>query len=87
VTLGRGGPGLDADGNPEPSVEDRGRAIELNRAWDKVRAGQASAPARTTLVRYAEGSVETRLPARHGAAQGRQSRQGRYLDQGTGKAR
>jgi hypothetical protein len=57
VTMGRGGPRTNADGNPEASIEDHQRAIELNRAWDQVRAGHASAPARTTLVRYAEGSV------------------------------
>jgi len=57
VTMGRGGPGTDADGNPEPSLDDKKRAIELNRAWDQVRAGHVSAPARTTLVTYPEGSV------------------------------
>jgi hypothetical protein len=57
VTMGRGGPGTDAEGNPEPSVDDKKRAIELNQAWDQVRAGQVSAPARTTLVVYPEGSV------------------------------
>ena len=57
VTMGRGGPGKDAEGNPAASIEDQGRAIELNRAWDHVRSGQQSAPARTTLVTYPEGSV------------------------------
>jgi hypothetical protein len=57
VTLGKGGPGRDTDGNPEASVDDRKRAIELNRTWDQVRAGHAPAPARTTLVTYPEGSV------------------------------
>ncbi len=57
VTMGRGGPGTDAEGDPEPSVEDQQRAIELNRAWDHVRAGHVSAPARTTLVQYPDGSV------------------------------
>ncbi len=57
VTMGRGGPGTDSDGNPKPRVEDQQRAIELNRAWDQVRSGHASAPARTTTVRYPEGSV------------------------------
>jgi hypothetical protein len=57
VTMGRGGPGTDADGNPAPSIEDQQHAIELNRAWDQVRAGHVSAPTRTTLVTYPEGSV------------------------------
>jgi hypothetical protein len=57
VTMGRGGPGRDSDGNPEPSVEDKKRAIELNRSWDQVRAGHAKAPARTTLKAYPPGSV------------------------------
>jgi hypothetical protein len=57
VTMGRGGPGTDAEGNPEASLDDKKRAIELNRAWDHIRSGQAPAPARTTLVNYPEGSV------------------------------
>lgn len=57
VTMGRGGPGKDAEGNPAASIEDQRRAIELNRARDRVRSGQQSAPARTTLVTYPEGSV------------------------------
>jgi hypothetical protein len=57
VTMGRGGPGKDAEGDPAPSVEDQQRAIELNRAWDQVRAGHVSVPARTTLVNWPEGSV------------------------------
>src|SRR3954454_11781065 len=57
VTMGRGGPRTDADGNPEASLEDRTRAIALNAAWDRVRSGQAPAPARTTLVSYPPGSV------------------------------
>jgi hypothetical protein len=57
VTLGRGGPGLDAEGRPKPSIEDQQRAIALNRAWDQVRSGQLSLPARTTLKHYPEGSV------------------------------
>ena len=42
---------------PSPSSADQQRAIELNRAWDKIRAGHAPAPARTTLVKYPPGSV------------------------------
>lgn len=57
VTMGRGGPGLDADGNPEAAIADQGRAIALNAQWDRVRAGTAQAPARTTLKRYPAGSV------------------------------
>src|SRR5579864_7715317 len=57
ITMGRGGPGTDTDGNPESSLEDRQRAIELNRAWDHVRAGHAPQPARTTLSAYPAGSV------------------------------
>jgi hypothetical protein len=57
VTMGRGGPGKDADGNPAASLEDQERAIGLNRAWDQVRSGHVSEPARTTLVNWPEGSV------------------------------
>lgn len=57
VTMGRGGPAIDAEGDPQASLEDQRRAIELNRAWDKVRAGHVSAPARTTLKTYPEGSL------------------------------
>ena len=57
VTMGRGGPKRDADGHPEASLEDRTRAIGLNDAWDRVRSGQAPAPARTTLMSYPPGSV------------------------------
>lgn len=57
VTMGRGGPGTDAEGNPEASLEDRQRAIALNRAWDQVRSGHAPTPAQTTLKVYPKGSV------------------------------
>lgn len=57
VTMGRGGPARDADGNPEASAEDQRRAIELNQAWDRVRAGQPLVIAQTTLRRYPSGSV------------------------------
>jgi hypothetical protein len=57
VTMGRGGPGVDADGNPEASLADEQRAIALNNAWDRVRSGAAQAPARTTLKVYPAGSV------------------------------
>jgi len=40
ITMGRGGPGTDAEGHPAPSVEDQNRAIALNRV------GMLSAPAR-----------------------------------------
>jgi len=42
VTMGRGGPGKDAEGNPAASIEDQGRAIELIRAW-------GSCPFRTAI--------------------------------------
>jgi hypothetical protein len=57
VTMGRGGPGTDADGNPRASVDDEKRAIDLNRAWDRVRAGDNPPSARVSLKRYPEGSV------------------------------
>lgn len=57
VTMSRGGPGRDAEGNPEASLEDRQRAIELNAAWDRTRRGEAPAPVRATLTTYPEGSV------------------------------
>lgn len=48
---------LDAEGTPEASLEDRQRALALNRAWDEVRSGKVSAPAQTTLKLYPPGSV------------------------------
>jgi hypothetical protein len=57
VTMGRGGPGIDPDGHPVPSLEDRHRAEKLNDDWDKVRTGQVLATARTTLVAYPDGSI------------------------------
>jgi hypothetical protein len=57
VTMGRGGPGIDPDGNPEPSLQDKQRAAKLNDDWDRVRSGQVSAASRTTLVTYLDGSV------------------------------
>lgn len=56
VTLGRGGPLLEANGHPAPSTADQQRAIELNRAWDQVRTNQVSAPPHPAK-RYPEGSV------------------------------
>lgn len=57
VTMGAGGPDLDAEGHPKPSIEDQQRAIELNRAWDQIRSGHAPTPAKTTLKHYPERSV------------------------------
>jgi hypothetical protein len=57
VTMGKGGPGTDAGGNPIASSADQQRAIDLNRAWDHTRSGQVQAPARTTLKAYPVGSV------------------------------
>jgi hypothetical protein len=45
-----------AAGNGILRCRDR-NAIELNRAWDRVRAGHVSAPARTTLKVYPKGSI------------------------------
>lgn len=56
ITLGRGGPLLDGDGNPEPSADDVKRARELNMAWDRVRTGQQEAAPRQATS-YPEGSV------------------------------
>jgi hypothetical protein len=56
-TMGRGGPGTDPDGNPTPSPQDQNRAIDLNRAWDQVRAVASPAPAKTTLKVYPIGSI------------------------------
>jgi hypothetical protein len=39
VTMGKGGPHRDADGNPAASVEDKRRAIALNEEWDAYRTG------------------------------------------------
>lgn len=57
ITMSRGGPALDSDGQPEASLADRQRAIGLNDAWDRVRAGGIAMPARTTLKIYPVGSV------------------------------
>jgi hypothetical protein len=57
VTMSRGGPGTDAEGNPESSVVDQDRARALNRQWDEVRRGSVPAPARTTLKGYPAGSI------------------------------
>lgn len=57
VTMGKGGPALNAEGDPEPALADCQRAISLNAAWDRVRSGQASVPAKTTLKVYPEKSV------------------------------
>lgn|GEM_PF-529362 len=57
VTMGRGGPDIDGEGRPAASAADQQRAIDLNRAWDRVRSGQLPATARTTLKHYPEGSV------------------------------
>jgi hypothetical protein len=57
VKLGRGGPGKDADGNPEPSMEDKRRAVELNAEWDLVRRGLPVAKKRVVGEVYPPGSV------------------------------
>jgi hypothetical protein len=57
VTMGRGGPGINADGDPEPSLTDKQHAARLNDDWDRVRRGQLTAPARATMVVYPEGSI------------------------------
>jgi hypothetical protein len=57
VALGKGGPAFDPDGYPEANLEDRQRALALNRAWDEVRSGKVSEPAQTTLKVYPPGSV------------------------------
>jgi hypothetical protein len=56
VAMGKGGPALDADGNPAASVADKRRAIELNQEWDSVRLGHRP---RQRLDRpiFAKGSV------------------------------
>ena len=57
VTMGRGGPALNRHGEPEASIEDQKRAIELNSEWDRVRTGQAEPPSVAKRRRYPEGSV------------------------------
>jgi hypothetical protein len=44
MSMGRGGPELDEDGNPACSVADKARAITLNSEWDKVRTGLKATP-------------------------------------------
>ncbi|MGY4294591.1 hypothetical protein ACVWXN_002686 [Bradyrhizobium sp. i1.4.4] len=56
VAMGKGGPGLDADGNPAASVADKRRAIELNSEWDQVRAG-GTPRGRLFRPQFAPGSV------------------------------
>lgn len=56
VPMGRGGPGLDADGNPAPSIQDKQRAIELNAEWDAVRTG-VQPPSKLDRPLFAAGSV------------------------------
>jgi hypothetical protein len=57
VTMGRGGPDKDADGNPAASIVDKNRALALNDEWDRVRFGGEPQQARTTLKVYPAGSV------------------------------
>jgi hypothetical protein len=54
VNMGHGGPGLDLNGHPEASLQDKQRAMQLNAEWDLARkTGQApSAPSK-----YPPGSV------------------------------
>lgn len=56
VPMGRGGPDLDADGNPAPSIADKTRAIELNAEWDAVRLG-FQLPRKLDRPIFAQGSV------------------------------
>lgn len=56
VTMGKGGPGLDSDGNPAASAEDKAKAIKLNEDWDHVRRGLPR-PVRTEAPQWPEGSV------------------------------
>src|SRR6185312_15879502 len=39
VPMGKGGPGLDAEGRPKASPADIQRAIALNAEWDRIRRG------------------------------------------------
>jgi hypothetical protein len=55
VTLGKGGPGTDAEGNPAQTT--RGARLNSTTLRDQVRAGHVSPPVRTTLKTYPEGSV------------------------------
>lgn len=55
ISMGEGGPGTDAAGNPEASAEDKAHAVALNAEWDAVRRGLAL-PARPEKT-YPPGSV------------------------------
>jgi hypothetical protein len=57
VTMGRGGPGLNPEGEPDPSIEDQKRALALNAQWDRVRTGQAEPPSIEKIRQYPAGSV------------------------------
>ena len=39
INMGSGGPGLDENGNPAASLEDKQRAMQLNAEWDAARKG------------------------------------------------
>ena len=56
VPMGRGGPDLDADGNPAASITDKQRAIELNAEWDAVRS-DVRPPQKLDRPVFAPGSV------------------------------
>ena len=56
VPMGRGGPQLDADGNPAASIADKQRAMELNTEWDAIRRG-LQPPRKLDRPSFAPGSV------------------------------
>lgn len=56
ITMGKGGPGRDPNGNPSASPADRARAVRLNGEWDEVRRGVRTVPP-ANVSPYPAGSV------------------------------
>jgi hypothetical protein len=57
VNLSKGGPGLDAQGNPRASDEDRMKAVAMNAEWDAVRFNLPVQRPSGTIAKYPAGSV------------------------------
>ena len=76
VPMGHGGPELDIDGNPAPSVQDKQRALEPNAEWDAVRSG-LQPPSKLDRPLFAHGASERRLSSCDGLA-GRPTRTERH---------
>ena len=80
MTMGRGGPGTDAEGDPEPSEQTSSAPSNSTGHGTRSGPGTASAPAKTTLKHYPEGSVGDGYQRADGDAQGAARQQGHHLD-------